>query len=611
MTRGFRSPWVRAGAVPLATFAVILIGLAFQAGPWPEWSRYCWLAGLTLLGLPVVARTLIGAMRGKYAADLVASLAILAALVLGQPLPGLVVVLMQTGGEALEHYAAGRASRAVEALEAAAPQRASRISGSTIEELPVEQVRVGDLLLVRPGEMIPCDGVVLRGLSHVDESRLTGEPIPIRAQAGTRLMSGALNLEGPLTLEARALASESQYARIVQLVRSAEGSKSPLQRMADRYAVAFTPLTVAVCVVAYALSGDATRVLAVLVVATPCPLILAAPVAMIGGINRAARRSIILRHGEALERLGQVTAALLDKTGTLTVGRPAVTQVIPVPPFTAEQILGYAAAVDAGAGHMLARSIVAAAVEGSIPALVASGVKESAGQGVVGVVEGREIVLGARSFVLGKYPELGGSWSNGAAGLRAWLAVDGEAGGVIEFADQPRRESARLVEALRSLGIRRVLLVTGDHLAHAQAIAAEVGITEVRADLLPSDKLRVVEELEAAGERVLMVGDGTNDAPALMRATVGVALAAHGGGITAEAADAVLLADDTSRVAEAVAISRRTMAIARQSVWAGLGLSGVAMGFAAFGLIPPTMGAILQEVIDIAVIVNALRASGE
>jgi heavy metal translocating P-type ATPase len=603
---------VVAATPPLATFLVILIGLALQAGPSPVWALRSWLIGLLVLGLPVVWRTVAGAFQGRFAADLVASLAILTALLLQQPLPGLVVILMQTGGEALEHYAAGRASRAVEQLEAAAPRRANRLRGSTVEEIPAEQVCLGDLVLVRPGEMVPCDGAVVRGYSHIDQSRLTGEPLPVTAEPGTRLMSGSLNLEGPLTVEAQAVASESQYAKIVQLVRSAEGSKSPLQRMADRYAIAFTPITLAVCAVAYLASHDPTRVLAVLVVATPCPLILAAPVAMIGGINRAARRSIIIRHGEALERLGQVTAALIDKTGTLTIGRPAVTTVIPVAPFEADQILGYAAAVDADAGHLLARSIVAAAYERGLAIPAATDVKERPGQGVTGRVDGHDITLGARSFVSACHPELSlARWNGAATGLRAWLAVDGAPGGVIEFADRLRPEAHGLVEALSRLGLRRIILVTGDHLGHARAVADAVGIPEVRADLLPADKVSVVEELERAGERVLMMGDGTNDAPALMRASVGVALAAHGGGITAEAADAVVLADDANRVAEAVQISRRTMAIARQSVWAGLGLSGLAMVVAAFGYIPPIMGAILQEAIDVAVILNALRASGE
>jgi heavy metal translocating P-type ATPase len=570
------------------------------------------VGGLVALGLPVVWRTTVGAFRGHFAADLVATLAIVGAVLLGQPIAGLVVVLMQTGGEALEQYAAGRASRAVAELEAAAPRLARRKRDGKVEDVPAGEIRVGETLLIRPGDMVPCDGEVIEGYSHVDASRLTGEPIPVTAEPGIRLMSGSLNLEGPLTVVVQATASESQYARIVQLVRTAQGSKSPLQRLADRYAVAFTPLTLAVCAATYLVTGDAIRILAVLVVATPCPLILAAPVAMIGGINRAARRSVIIRHGEALERLGQVTVALLDKTGTLTIGRPAVSEVRPVAPYPADEILTYAAAVDADAGHTLARSIADAATERGLHTPPASAVTESPGQGVTGRVGTREITLGARSFLVSRHPALATVWPDGeTSGLRSWLAIDGAPGGVIEFADRLHPRAHDLVDALRRLGIRRIVLVSGDHLAQTTAVGQAVGIGEVRADMLPEGKVRVVEELEREGERVLMVGDGTNDAPALSRASVGVALASHGGGISAEAADAVVLSEDPSRVAEAVAISRRTMKIARQSVWAGLGLSSVAMVFAAFGHIPPTAGALLQEIIDVAVILNALRASGD
>jgi len=507
VTRSDRPQWVRNAAAPLATILVLSIGLALWAGPYRTWADRVWLAGLVLLGLPLAWRTLRGALRGHFAADLVASLAILTAILLQHPIPGLVVVLMQTGGEALERYAEGRASRAVEELEAAAPRRANRLRGSTVEEIASDLVRVGDRLLIRPGEMIPCDGMVIEGYSHVDASRLTGEPTPVTAEPGIRLMSGSLNVEGPLTLEVTALAGESQYAKIVQLVRNAQLSKSPLQRMADRYAAAFTPLTLLVCLVAYLGSGDALRVLAVLVVATPCPLILAAPVAMIGGINRAAQRSVIIRHGEALERLGQVTSALLDKTGTLTIGRPTVSAVLPSEPLTIEEVLAFAAAVDAGSGHMLARSIVQAAAEHAVTIPHATGVTESPGQGVIGRVGGRDVALGARSFIVGRHPGLLTNWAEDhAAGLRAWLAVDGEPGGIIEFADQLRPEARRLVAGLHDLGLRRVILVTGDHVGHAQAIAKSAGITEVRAGLLPADKVSVVEELEKSGERVMMVG---------------------------------------------------------------------------------------------------------
>lgn len=597
--------------LPLAALLAILSGLAMKAGPFAFWATRVWLVALVILGLPIVWRTVRGMFGGHFAADLVATLAIVWAVALVQPLPGLVVVLMQSGGEALEQYAAGRASRAVQELEALAPRQATRLSVNQSETIPVEAIAIGDRLLVRPGDMIPCDCEVVQGYSHVDASRLTGEPIPVTAGPGVRLMSGSLNVEGPLEVTARAVSRESQYARIVELVRGARASKSPLQRMADRYAVVFTPVTLAVCLVTWLISNDPVRVLAVLVVATPCPLILAAPVAMIGGLSRAARQGIIVRHGEALERLGQVSVAVLDKTGTLTVGHPEVHAVRASPPLGEDEMLGLAAAVDTSSSHMLARPIVALAKARGLVLPAATGVVESPGQGVVGSIGGREVAIGSRRFLYQRYPALESRPGNGTTGLKAWLAIDGELRGTIEFADRLRPEARDLVRRLRQLGMRRILMATGDSEEHAAAVAREAGIDEYRAGLLPGDKVTLVEELEGSGVRVLMVGDGTNDAPALSRATVGVALAASGGGVTAEAADAVILADDPGLVAEAVVISRQTVTIARQSVLAGLGLSGLAMLVAAAGHIPPTVGALLQEVIDVAVILNALRASGE
>ncbi len=603
---------LRALALPCGVLIFIVGGLVLRAGPLASRAHLFWLVGLALTGLPVVWRTARGALAGRFAADLVAMLAIITALLIDQPLPGLVVVLMQTGGEALERYAAGRASDAVRELEAAAPRVAHRHSPSGIEDITAEEVEVGDRLLIRPGEMIPCDGEVESGHSHVDASRLTGEPIPVRAGPGVPLMSGSLNQESPFVLVARAPARESQYARIVELVRQASATKSPLLRLADRYAAWFTPLTLLVCAMAWFGSRDVTRVLAVLVVATPCPLILAAPVAMIGGINQAARRSVIVRHGEALERLGSVTAAAFDKTGTLTLGRPSVAVVHGVPPFTSDRVLALAASLEQASGHLLARSVVAAAARADLSLSAPKDVNEAAGQGVTGTVEGHHVAVGAWSFVAARSPawELEGRGDGDSpTTLRAWVAVDGQPAGTIDFADEVRPGLPEMLAKLSTLGVRRFLLLTGDHADNARAVAAACGIREVMADLLPAEKVAAVDRLERSGERVAMVGDGTNDAPALRRATVGVALAAHGGGITAEAADVVLLADDPARLVEAIAISRRTLTIARQSIWAGLGLSAVAMVFAALGRIPPTGGALLQEGIDVAVILNALRAS--
>ncbi len=573
-----------------------------------------WSAGLAITGAPVVWRTLRGVAAGRFAADLVAMLAILAALLLGEPLAGLIVVLMQTGGEALERYAEGRASEAVRELEAAAPRIAHRIGDRGPEDVPVDTVAVGDELLVRPGELIPCDAEVTDGSSSVDTSRLTGEPLPVTARPGVRFLSGSLNQDRPLRVRATSRAGESQYARIVELVRTAQASKSPLQRLADRYAVWFTPLTLAVCGAAYALSGDPVRALAVLVVATPCPLILATPVAIIGGINRAARYGIIFRHGTALEQLGQVTVGLFDKTGTLTVGRPRVARVLSTPRFAANELLGLAASVEQGSGHLLGRTVVEEAAARGLAQAEAREIVEAPGQGVSGTVGAREVAVGGRTFLGSRYPgidtelrELRGA--DDRVELRAFVAVDGHAAGIIEYADRVRSDLKGLMPRLRKLGLRRVVLLSGDDQANTDAVARAMGIEEAHGELLPEDKVAHVRRLVKAGEKVLMVGDGTNDAPALSSATVGIALASGGGGITAEAADAVLLADDPSRVVTAIAISRRTLRLARQSIWAGLGLSGLGMAAASLGWLPPVAGALAQEAIDVAVILNALRAS--
>ena len=639
-------PLAAARAPALTLVALITGGLLSVAPATHDWATPFLLAALVLLGAPVVLRTVRGMLHGKFAADLVAMLAIVTAVVLGQPFAGLVIVLMQTGGELLERYAEGRASDAVRELEAAAPRIAHRVrtatgpatgpaTGDGTEEIAAELVVAGDLLLVRPGEMIPCDGVISEGTSSLDTSRLTGEPLPERVAPGSQVRSGVVNTASPLVVRVTAPARDSLYARIVELVRTAQAEKSPIQRMADRWAVWFTPVTFAACVIAWWLSGDAQRVLAVLVVATPCPLLLATPVAIIGGINRAARRQVIVRNGTALELLARVNTVVFDKTGTLTQGRPSVQSVESFEGITERELLRLSAAVEVGSGHLLARSVVDAAIARGLSIPSATAVVEHAGRGVTGVVEGRRVSLGNRSLVVELHPNATRVLEQHAPadgeGLRAYVAIetidtgdtphtpdtvaDAVAGtrapavGVITFGDQLRADLPPFIARLRTLGLTRTVLLSGDHAANVEPVARALGITEAHGDLLPDQKVAAVRALESAGRRVLMVGDGTNDAPALSAATVGVALAAHGGGISAEAAGVVLLADDVTRVEDAVRIGQRAVAIARQSIVAGLVLSGVAMVVAALGFIPPALGALLQEAIDVAVILNALRAA--
>ena len=599
----------------LAAMSILVIAAGLVARWWtPNLTSVVWLVGLVATGAPIVWRTALEARHGRWATDVVAVLAIIAAVLLRQPLAGLVIVLMRSGGEALEQYAAGRASTALRELEAAAPRIAHRASQSrdgAWEDIPASAIAIGDILLVRPGELVPCDCLVQDGRSLVDASRLTGEAVPIEAAAGTALMSGSLNGDGVLTVSATARADQSQYAKIVQLVRSAQTSKAPLTRLADRYAVWFTPATLLVCAGTYLATGDATRVLAVLVVATPCPLILAAPIALIGGINRAARRQVIVRHGAALEALSTVDTAVFDKTGTLTIGKPAVSRVVTTGMDECE-LLRLAGAAEQGSSHLLAHMLAEEALArcGTLPR--ARQHVEYPGRGLTAEVEGREVIVGARSFVLGRTQindlQLA-RLEHDEVGLRAYVAVDGQLAGVVEYSDRLRPGLHDLFERLGRLGIARTLLLSGDHTPNVRAAAAEVGILEAHGELLPGDKVAIVRQLAREGNRVLMVGDGTNDAPALSAAHVGVALASHGGGISAEAADVVILNDDLSRVGDAVSIGERTLRVARQSIWLGLGLSGIAMVMAALGHIPPTAGALLQEIIDMAAITNALRAS--
>jgi heavy metal translocating P-type ATPase len=606
---------MRARLIPvILTLAFLAAGaLAAALGHWGA-TRTIWMAGVIVMGLPLVIRTIRGAIAGRFATDVVATLSIIGAVALGQPLAGLVIVLMQTGGEALEKYAEGRASAAVRALESAAPRIAHRMRDGAVEDIAATAAVIGDVLLLRPGDVVPCDGIVIDGNSELDTSSLTGEARPVPATADTPVMSGSINGTGSFTLRVTAPAERSQYARIVELVRRAQASKAPLQRVADRYAVWFTPITLSLCGLAVWITHDWMRVLAILVVATPCPLILATPVAIIGGINRAAKRFVIIRHGGALESMSEANVAVFDKTGTLTIGKPHLDRVAVVPGFDRETVLRYAAAVEEHASHLLARVLVdfvrAEKIGESLPR--ATGTTEAPGQGVSGRVEGHDVRVGARAFVLAGCidgAQDAEQFEQTPAMLRAYVSIDKRLAGVLEYADEIRSDLPNLLSSLTQSGISRFALLSGDHGAVARDVAERAGIEETHGDLMPNDKSRFIERLRAEGNVVMMVGDGINDAPALSTADVGIAMAAHGGGIAAEAADVIILVDSIDRVGEAKMIADRTLRIARQSIWWGLGLSGVGMIIAALGGLQPIAGAAVQEIIDVAVILNALRTS--
>jgi heavy metal translocating P-type ATPase len=599
-----------AARLPLAAALALTAGGVLKL-TYEPWADPLWFGALVITGAPVTWKTLRGMFAGHFASDVVAMLAIVTAVVLHQPVSGLVIVLMQTGGELLERYAEGRASRAVRDLEDAAPRIGHRVGPDGLTDIAADEIAVGDVLLVRPGEMLPADGIVTEGDAHIDTARITGEPIPLHVTVGVAVQSGAVNLDRAFTYRATAAAKESLYARVVEMVRTAQAEKSPIQRLADKYAVWFTPVTILACVAVWFGSHDPLRVLAVLVVATPCPLILATPVAVIGGINAAARRQVIVRTGAALELIGSVDVAVFDKTGTLTIGHPEVAEVVTGTAYSSDQLLAFAASIEANSSHVLARPTVGAAKARGLAIPLARDVVETPGRGVRGIADGHDVAIGAHRYIAEQYPSATVAVTalrDAGDGLRAFIAVDGVAEGTIIYADVTRPGLEAFFARLASLGVKRTLLLSGDHQRNVSALAASFGITEAYGDLLPDDKVRRVNDLRRAGHRVLMTGDGTNDAPALAAATVGIALVANGGGVTAEAADIVVLTDDLSRVADVIEIGARATSIAKQSIGWGLGLSGAAMLVAAAGFIPPTIGALLQEVIDVAVILNALRA---
>ncbi|HSL64602.1 MAG TPA: heavy metal translocating P-type ATPase, partial [Gaiellaceae bacterium] len=530
-------------------------------------------------------------------------------LALGEYLAGAVVALMLAGGNALESYAAGRARRELRALVERAPRVALRRRGEAVEQVPVDEVRPGDVVVVRAGELVPIDGHVLGHDAVVDESAITGEPLPRRLGAGEPVRSGVANAADAFEVRAARPAAESTYAALVRLMREAEAARAPFERLADRYAAFFLPVTLAVAGTAWAVSGDPVRALAVLVVATPCPLILAAPIALVAGVSRAARRGIIVKGAAAIERLGEARTALLDKTGTLTVGVPELERVATVDGHGESELLRLAASVDRLSAHPLAEALVRAAAARGVETAFPQDVEEAFGRGVEGRVDGRRVAVGSASWLTQRgytgaaAPEVPGH-------ARVLVGVDGALAGVIVLADHLREDAAAAVHALREAGIEHVALVTGDKAGVAEEIGRALGVDRVYAEQTPADKLELVRRAQARPELrpVLMAGDGVNDAPALALADVGVAMGTAGATIASEAADAVIVVDRIDRLADAVRIGRRSMGIARQSVLVGLGLSLAAMGVAAFGYLPPVFGALLQEGIDVAVILNALRA---
>jgi heavy metal translocating P-type ATPase len=572
-----------------------------------------WAATVAVMLVPLswsVARALLA---GDLGVDVVALLAMAGALVLGEYLAGAVIALMLAGGNALETFATARARRELTALIDRMPRLARRRGPRGWEEVAVERIRVGDLLLIRPGEVLPTDGAIAGERAVIDESSMTGEPLPATYASGHLLAGGTANAGDAFELRVTSRVEDSAYAALVRLVAEAERRKAPFVRMADRYAALFLPLTIALAAGAWVLSGSPVRALAVVVVATPCPLILAAPIAFVGGLSRAARRGVIVKGGAALEALGEARTVLLDKTGTLTLGVPAVEHVVALGGRSTGRLLSLAASVDQMSSHVLARAIVRAAHGEGLSLAPASEVHEAPGEGIEGLVSGRRVSVGSRSWLLARgiaFPpqrELARADAGSAVVL---VGVDGAPAGALVMGDHLRPDSLELVAALRAEGVRHVALLSGDSAEVARSVGASLGLDAVYAEQSPGEKLAIVQRLrdDPAFAPVVMVGDGVNDAPALASADAGIAIGGAGATVSSESADAVITVERISRVADAVAIARQTSRIAKQSVIAGIALSACGMVLAAAGLLTPVEGALAQEAIDVAVILNALRA---
>ncbi|MEU1552618.1 heavy metal translocating P-type ATPase [Streptomyces scabiei] len=592
----------------VTTAALVVGGVAWLADA-PDVADLCWAAGTVAAVVPSVVWILRALHQGHAGVDLIAVLALGGTLAVREYLAGALIAVMLATGRALEDAARRRASRDLSALVRHAPRSARRRTGSEIHTVPLAEVAVDDLLVVGPGEVVPVNGRVVDRVAVLDESVLTGESLPVEHGRGELARSGTVNAGTAFELRATATEEDSAYAEIVRLARQAGAETAPVVRLADRYAAWFVPLSLVVAGLAWVLGGSPTSAVAVLVVATPCPLLLAAPVAIVSGLSRAARRGVVVRDGGALESLGRARTLVLDKTGTLTAGRPRVVDVAVAPGSDPAEVLRRAASLDRYSPHVLAQALVDEAHRRGLELSLPTDVHEVPGRGATGIVDGRPVSVGRMPV-----------GTETAAWVRAvdnravldgatvvWVAVDGDVTGAALLRDPLRRDAPRTLRRLRAAGIRRLTMLTGDRAEPAREVATVLGLDDVRTGQSPADKVAAVRA-ERSRAVTVMVGDGVNDAPALAAADVGVAMGARGSGASSEAADIVLTTDRVDRLADAMGIAVRARRIAVQSALGGMVMSLAAMVAAACGLLPPAAGALLQEGIDVAVILNALRA---
>ena len=566
------------------------------------------LAALTAGGVPLVAGLVLRLARREFGSDLLAGISIVTAAVLGEYLAGTLVVLMLSGGQALEAYAVRRASSALLALARRMPSRAHRKTGATVTDVALAGVAVGDLLVVFPHETCPVDAVVVEGHSTMDESYLSGEPYVLSKVVGSGVLSGAINGEGALTIRAEETAVDSRYAKIMQVMRESEQRRPALRRLGDQIGAIYTPVAVAVALIAWVATGDALRFLAVLVVATPCPLLIGIPVAIIGAVSLAARRGIIIKDPAVLEKIDTCRTAIFDKTGTLTYGRPELTDVLPGKGFTKEEVLAAVASLERYSRHPLAGATITAAGRDGLKLADATEVSERPGEGLRGTIGARTVQVTSRKKLIAQLPTSAEVLPPLAGGLECVALIDGRYAATFRYRDEPRAEGKAFIGHLKPRhGFDRVLLVSGDRESEVRYLAEKVGITEVHASQSPEQKLALVrEETKKAG--TVFMGDGINDSPALTAATVGIAFG-QGSDVTAEAAGAVILESSLERVDELLHIGKRMRAIALQTAVGGMALSLIGMVVAAAGYLPPVAGAVTQEVIDVLAVLNALRAS--
>jgi heavy metal translocating P-type ATPase len=590
------------GLIGLATG--IALGFSGRAAA----ADLVWTIGV----LPVLAALVVEIVRsvleGEIGLDIVAALSMSAALMFGETLAAAVVAVMYSGGNFLEIFAEGRARREMHGLLARVPRSATRHRNGALEEVALDDIIPGDRLLIRQGDVVPVDGSIASDVAFLDTSALTGESLPVRLASGQEAMSGSTNAGEAFDLDVTRPAAASTYAGIIRLVSEAQKSRAPMARMADRWSLGFLAVTVALATAAWWFSGDPIRAVAVLVVATPCPLILAVPVALVAGLSRAAHFGVLIKGARPLEAMARIQTLILDKTGTLTDGRPRIIAIDSRNGWSENDVLRYAAALDQASKHPVAQAVVAAAQQRNLALPIPTEVAEQPGEGVSGRVEGKRIVVGGQIFVASHHDEADRDHPALLSGSAlVALAIDGKLAGHIVMADPLREGVASMLGRLRRGGIGRLLLATGDRAEVAQRVTEGLGFDGVRSDLGPDQKVLLVLTERKNGP-VMMVGDGVNDAPALAAADVGVAMGARGAAASAEAADVVLLVDEIDRLATGMEIAKGARRIALESVVAGIGLSVLGMIAAALGYLTPVQGAILQEVIDVAVILNALRA---